>query len=139
MESEPLSGFVLTDRGKELVEKIEQIWEDNETKEEIPIQEWLSIFPKGVKTGGKLIRSDPKGCLAKMKTFIKKYKYSWNEIMRATESYLEDRAKEDYQYTRAAIYFIEKAGQGSTLAEWCEKIKETRDEELPYEPVNNLI
>ena len=138
-ESEPLSGFVLTDRGRELVEKIAQIWADNESKDEIHIKEWLELFPKGVKTGGKLLRSDAKGCLTKMKTFMKNYKYSWDEIMKATKAYLSEREKDDYQYTRAAIYFIGKHGQGSDLADWCEKIKEQDAEEIPYEPVNSII
>lgn len=139
VESELVSGFILTDRGRELVEKIAQIWADNESKDEINIKEWLELFPKGVKTGGKLLRSDAKGCLTKMKTFMKSYKYSWEEIMSATKAYLDDRAKDDYMYTRAAIYFIGKNGQGSTLAEWCEKIKEQKEEELPFEPVDNII
>ena len=85
------------------------------------IDDWVNLFPEGVKSGGKLIRSDPKSCAIKMAQFLKDYKHFKKEtIFKATRSYLEDREKEDYAYTRAAIYFIHKKGEGSDLAAACE-------------------
>lgn len=87
------------------------------------VKEWLELFPKGVKTGGKLIRSDLKGCMNKMRSFIKDYpQYSIREIFDATQQYLDKKEQDEWAYTRAAIYFIGKKGEGSDLASWCENL-----------------
>lgn len=91
------------------------------------IDEWVDIFPRGVRSGGKLIRSDRAGCLRKMKMFIRDYKYDRATIMTATRRYIDIKAREGYNYTRCAIYFIyktekSKADEHSELAAWCEEV-----------------
>lgn len=88
------------------------------------IDEWCNLFPKHVKSGGKLVKSDPNECLKKMTTFIKTYRYDRDLIFFATKEYIKERALDDYNYMRCATYFIHKLGVGSELAEWCEKCKE---------------
>lgn len=88
------------------------------------IDEWCALFPAGIKSGGKMLRSHPTDCLAKMTRFVKKYKYDRDLIFFSTREYLKDRALDDYNFTRCATYFIDKLGVGSTLAEWCEKCKD---------------
>ena len=115
--------FIITE---EIVDFISTTFEpkqsDNTSGVNDWIDEWLSLFPANVKSGGKLLRSDKKSCLAKMKTFVRSYKYDKNTIIMATHDYLKERKREDYAYTRTAIYFIDKKGEGSDLAAWCEKI-----------------
>lgn len=83
------------------------------------VQEWLELFPKGMKTGGKLVRSDKKGCQEKMEIFLRMYKYNKDFIMQVTKDYIEDTL-ENGGYLRSAIYLIGKKGEGSELAALCE-------------------
>lgn len=87
------------------------------------IDDWRNLWPTGVKSGGRPVRGDKKGCLAKMKRFIKDYDYSKTEIFEATEIYLFDKRRENYRYMTCADYFILKNG-ASILASFCEDIKE---------------
>jgi hypothetical protein len=87
------------------------------------IEEWVNIFPSGIKSGGKPVRSDAKSCLPKMISFVKEYKYDRDLIFYATREYIKQQSFKNYDYTRCAIYFIDKQGQGSDLATWCEQCK----------------
>lgn len=89
-------------------------------EEKVPwLDAWVELFPKGVKSGGKLLRSDRKICLEKMKKFLKDYDFPKEVIMGATKDYLSERAEEDYMYTKCATYLIDKKGEGSELAALC--------------------
>lgn len=97
------------------------------------IDEWLDLFPKGVKSGGKLVRSDRTGCLKKMIKFIKDYKYSKDTIIGATRQYIEERRRDGWKYIRCAVYIIEKLGAGSDLAALCENYKEEESQTVYYD------
>jgi hypothetical protein len=88
------------------------------------IDEWVEIFPKGIKSGGKPIRSNAKDCLPKMVSFIKQYKYDRDLIFYATREYIKQQSFKNYDFTRCAMYFIAKQGEGSDLATWCEQCKD---------------
>jgi hypothetical protein len=85
------------------------------------IDDWLNLFPLGVKSGGKLVRSDKKGCLKKMAKFVLENPYYRETIMLATKEYVKS-FNEEYKYMKCATYFISKEDQGSELAAWCEKV-----------------
>lgn len=87
------------------------------------LEEWYELFPKGVKAGGYPVRSGLTSCLPKMVAFIKKTNYSQDIIIKATEYYLSELKKVDYNYIQLAKYFIEKNGN-STLESYCELITE---------------
>ena len=120
--------FSLTEKGNEMMKNLKMLTTPAEVKKanEVDewIDEWVELFPSGVKTGGKLLRSDRKSSLMKMKKFVRDYPYSKDLIFKATKSYLLDRERAGWQYTRASVYFIDKKGEGSDLAAWCDKIKE---------------
>lgn len=86
--------------------------------------QWLDLFPQGVKNkSGKLLRMDYKGCFKKMIKFVKDNPlYTKSIIFDATTEYLKEKAEEDYQYCRSANFFIEKQGEGSDLAAYCELV-----------------
>ena len=87
------------------------------------IDEWLDVFPLGVKSGGKLVRSDRKGCIKKMAKFVLENPYYKDTIIAATKEYVKTFNKEDnYRYMKCATYFISKEDQGSELAAWCDKV-----------------
>jgi len=91
------------------------------------ISEWINIFPRGVKSGGKLVRSDEKSCLRKMKVFLREYDYNKDTIMEATKRYVQSKENEGYSFMRCAVYFIYRIGtsiadKSSDLASWCDEV-----------------
>lgn len=125
-DPESVLHFKETEKGRLFVQDLLALAEDKAYSEDVKdwIDEWLDLFPKGVRSGGKLIRSDKKTCLSKMEKFIKEYKYSKDVILNATLMYLSEREREDYQYTKCATYFISKQHEGSELASWCDQVQE---------------
>jgi hypothetical protein len=128
--------FSLTKEGADFIGKIQEFFEEpaiQTTVSELPLEdwfdEWMELWPKGVKTGGKLIRSDKKDCLDKMKKFIKKYNHSSETIISVTKEYLDEFSRQNYQYIKSATYFIDKRGEGSELAARCQEYKEGSSEE----------
>ncbi len=102
------------------------------------IEAWVQIFPKGIKSGGKPLRSSPKDCSKKMLAFMNDYpEYDMELIMFATNEYIKQKSSEQFAYTRCASNFIGKRGEGSDLAAWCEECKtlDKSQQQLPYIPV----
>lgn len=95
------------------------------------INDWYALWPVGIKTGGYLIKTDRKGCLRKMKSFLVSYpEYSKEQIMEATKAYLLEQSINGYAYTKLAPYFIIKNGL-SILAGECEALyDEVQDNSL---------
>jgi len=88
------------------------------------IDEWFDLFPKGIKTGGKYVRTDITACTKRMEKFISEYPHFDKEVvLNATKSYIEDRERNNFSYFMLAPYFIYKDGM-STLSSWCEQIQE---------------
>lgn len=146
-----IEGFLFSGKdpfliAKELTEYILNNYElkknDSLIKEEVLgwIDSWLKLFPRGIKSGGKLLRSDAKGCLKKMITFRKDYpEYTPDIILKATEKYLKERAEEGYSYAKCATYFIHKEKEGSELAGLCSEIIDVGDVGETLTPqVNNF-
>jgi hypothetical protein len=108
------------------VDQIKETIKDNENVEEW-IKEWVDIFPRGIRSGGRLLRGDTPSCLRKMRVFLREYPYSKDIILEATRKYLQAKEAENFAYTRCAVYFIFRveAGSGkiSDLATWCEQVE----------------
>lgn len=80
------------------------------------------MFPVGVRSGGYLVRSTHNSCLAKMKSFKKKYpEFDDKTILKATHGYINRKTREGYAHMKLAPYFIEKDGV-SMLAAECEAL-----------------
>jgi hypothetical protein len=91
------------------------------------IDEWIDIFPRGLKSGGRLVRGDRISCLRKMKVFMKEYPYDKSTILKATQKYIDSKRAEGFQYTRCAVYFIYRVESSqkdkmSDLAAWCDQV-----------------
>lgn len=92
------------------------------------VEEYLELFPKGVKNGGnKPLRSNIKDTMAKMRRFQVKYGYNNETILKATKNYV-DRLRGVYTYCPTAEYFIMKDGS-SALATECQMIKDVGSDE----------
>ena len=75
------------------------------------IDDWRDLWPKGVKTMGRLVRGDKQGCLKKMQTFLKDYpEFTKEEIFDATKVYVFDRQRDGFKAMSCADYFIVKNG-----------------------------
>jgi hypothetical protein len=107
---EILNSFKLETQTK--VEKDVQSW----------IDQWVVLFPPDITSGGVPLQSEASDCFDKMVKFIKRTKYTKEDIFKATEAYLEERGMKNFAYTKAAHYFIDKRGEGSLLAAWCKKV-----------------
>ena len=79
--------------------------------------EWIGLWPEGVKRNGYYLRSS--SCRNKFKRFISCYGYAKERVMAATRQYLEEQAQDGYQYCMQSGYLIEK-NRESRLADLCE-------------------
>jgi hypothetical protein len=141
--------YELTKEGIDLVDSIKA--EFKESKEEIAkeeldpesferwIRDWVNLFPRGVRTFGKLVRSDKETCKKKMKAFMLEYNYSRETIMEATKKYIEVKREQGWNGMRCAVYFIWKQDPGqsrvSDLADYCAEVMDSEND-TPTE--NNL-
>lgn len=80
------------------------------------------LFPKGVKSGGYLVRSSEGDIADKLRKFFKKHKYSHEKVLKATENYVNRKRNEGWAYMQRAIYFIEKDGSSNLAAE-CDNLE----------------
>lgn len=88
------------------------------------IDGWYNLFPKGVKSGGYLVRSSRIDCINKMVKFVKKYpQYSKDIILKATADYIDYYRLNNWKYMSLAHYFISK-NDVSALASACDNILE---------------
>ena len=87
------------------------------------IDSWRELWPAGVKSGGRPVKGDKRGCAKKMASFIRDHEYSKEEIFEATRIYLFDKRRDNYRFITCADYFINKSGS-SILASICEDIRE---------------
>lgn len=106
----------------------------DEQEVDLWIEQWLELFPKGVKSGGYYVKSNKEDCLKKMIKFLKIRKYTKKQIFEATQNYIDRKAKENYSYMMKAEYFIEKDGV-STLATEIDNLGEEEDADWTRNPL----
>lgn len=105
----------------------------SEDDPEVWIEEWIKIFPEGLKNAGGLVRGDKTGCLKKMKVFLREYPFKKDTIFKATKMYIESKRLEGFSFIRRAIYFIYRIDghsrneKVSDLAAWCEEAEKKQD------------
>lgn len=95
------------------------------------IKEWIDEYRalfKGTKAG---IMGDPKACLDKMIRFFEEYSQFANkeQILKATQAYIQSEAQSNYKYLQRADYFIYKITgkeEVSRLASYCEEDNEVK-------------
>lgn len=90
-------------------------------------EEWYNLFPRGIKSGGYMVRGDKRGCLNKLKKFTADYpEFNKDIIIEATKEYIEESRKNKYQFMMLAHYFISK-NRVSSLAGYCELIEDRKN------------
>lgn len=84
------------------------------------ITEFMALWPDDIRNkNGDPIKGSPIDIKKKMKTFINKYKFSKETILKGTENYINGQRSQAYLYCNQAHYFISKDGI-SKLASECE-------------------
>lgn len=137
----------LTEKGKKVLIEIERYLiqkttttvTDIETDITENIKKYISIFPAGI-VEGKALRTSPKAIMPRIKWFLNLYpEYTWDTIFNATKKYIE--SIDNMTYCKTASYFIKKEDKNRTvislLADWCEAIKDIKNEE-ENNPIRNF-
>lgn len=100
------------------------------------IEKYVEIFPNKKLSSGKYARVNAKNLEAPFRWFFENYDYDWEEIMKATERYVDEFSIRRYEFMRTAQYFIRKQNIDksfeSDLATYCEIIRSGDDEEQVY-------
>ena len=82
------------------------------------IDEWVDLFPVGIKSGGYYVKSNAQDCLKKMTRFVKKYPdFDRELIFDVTRKYISNLSMNSYKGMQLAHYFIEKNGISSLATE----------------------
>jgi hypothetical protein len=84
-------------------------------------QKMRELFPPKIRSGGNLVRSSLGDTTDKLKKFFKKHKYTYQQVLKATEKYVKQKEYENFAYMKQLVYFIEKDGV-SLLAAECDNL-----------------
>ena len=96
------------------------------------IDEYRSLFPKGVKTGGYPVRGDRNACIKKMQIFMKNNpEYDKDIILEATQKYINRKELEGYKYIQISHYFIYK-NNVSNLSSECSALEEETEDDVTF-------
>lgn len=104
----------LTSTGKSLFQKV--------VVDDKFVSEYRELFPKLLLPSGSYARVDAKDLKEALKKFFNKYNYSKEVVLKATQNYLEEYQAKGYMYMKNSYFFINKKGEPSTLAAYCEAI-----------------
>lgn len=85
-------------------------------------ERFRELFPKQIMSGGYPVRGNLPDIKTKLKLFKKKYPYTDEEILNATKEYVNQMARNNYQYMTISHYLIMKDGT-SKLADLIDKYK----------------
>lgn len=122
----------LTQKSILLLKNIDNdIKKDFNEKDEIPVEDWIdeyrNLFPKGVRSGGYLVKGSKQGCINKMKRFLSSNpNFNRDIILVVTKDYVNRKKKDGYRLMKMADYFIEKQGVSMLFAECEEKLSELK-------------
>lgn len=124
----------LSDKGESLVKEIDMLFKPMKKLTSIDllgpdysnrIQEFIEIFPTQKLPSGKYARGNKKNVETNLIWFFTEFDYDWDTIMKATEKYVVEYHRKNYEYMRTAMYFIKKLVDGtpqSELANYCDII-----------------
>lgn len=109
---------------------------------ELKLQEFTEkfreIFPPIKLPTGKNFKSNLKDLEKKLLFFFKHYDYSPETVLEAAKQYVIHAESVRYNYIRTAAYFVHKVGEGSDLADWCEKVI-TPESNENQEPIQTFL
>ena len=106
------------------------------------ISEYISIWPTQKLPSGKYARGNAKNIEENFMWFFQEYPdYNWENILEATEKYVEEYRVKNYEYMRTAMYFIKKLKDGtseSELANYCD-IALNKEDYIPQRQIKSRV
>lgn len=133
--------YKISEKGIELIELIKtKFYDEIEGEVEIVqtedkgltfdafVEKYIEIFPKQRLPSGMPARGNKPDIIKKMKSFLREYKFSRDEILKATQLYVERFSASNYLYMATAEYFIHKKDRGSLLASEINALNDGTDE-----------
>lgn len=120
------SGYVkILDSGDERIielrQKAVELFGNNKDNVSDWIEQWVNLWPKGIKSGGYYVKPNKQDALSNMQKFVKKYKFTKDQIFEATGNYLKEKERDNWAYCMLGSYFIMKNNM-SQLANYCTSI-----------------
>jgi len=89
--------------------------------------QYNELFPKMKLPSGKLARAAERNLETNFKWFFENYKYSWDIILKATATYVDEYERRNWNFMRTSMYFIKKQEKDhsitSDLADYCAMIQ----------------
>tara|TARA_R110001592_G_scaffold85153_8_gene251506 strand:- start:444 stop:1037 length:594 start_codon:yes stop_codon:yes gene_type:complete len=99
----------------------------------VKINNYREIFPAQKLPSGKLARNNVKALGEAFRWFFETYDHAWEDVIKATEMYVNEYRDTEYMYMQTSQYFICKQDKhkvkSSTLADYCDMILEGIDTE----------
>jgi len=96
------------------------------------INKYNEMFPKMRLNTGKLARSSKSNLTPGFRWFFDNNDYTWQEIFKATASYLDNRERDSWKFTINSQYFVRKQeldkSWKSELSNWCQAVRDGSDE-----------
>jgi hypothetical protein len=94
----------------------------------ININQYRNIFPRGKLPSGVPGRNNIKILTENFRWFFAEYDYTWEEIIKATNMYVNEYQKNNYMYMQNSQYFISKQDKHkvktSTLSDYCDMVRD---------------
>lgn len=129
----------LNDKAIKLIEKIDTLFKPIKKIKSVAVlgdnadehlETYINIFPTHKLPNGKYARGNKKNIQENFVWFFQEYHYDWSTILKATEKYVQEYQRQNYQYMRTAMYFIKKDIDGTTvseLANYCDIVLNNTD------------
>ena len=97
------------------------------------MHKYVEIFPDIKLPSDKRARVNVLNLESAFKWFFQKYDYDWDTILKATELYVDEYARNDYKFMRNSQFFIRKQQPDkswiSDLADYCEMVQSGHKDE----------
>jgi len=100
------------------------------------VEDWRELWPAKKLPSGKPARTNVRTLTNNFKWFFENYDYTWDEIFKATNRYIDQYELTEYLYMKTSQYFIAKSDSSrvkiSELADCCDMLKEGLDEDVTH-------
>jgi len=100
------------------------------------VEEWRELWPAKKLPSGKPARTNVRTLTNNFKWFFQNYDYTWDEIFKATNKYIDEYELTNYLYMKTSQYFIAKSDSSrvkiSELADYCDMLKEGLDDDINH-------
>lgn len=132
-----ISNKEITPNGKAVIRLLDNYFIVNKKKTDkellgkdgnINIKKYREIFPAGKLPSGVPARNNVKILAENFRWFFGEYDYTWEEVIKATEMYVNEYRDKEYLYMQNSQYFISKQDKHrvktSKLADYCDMIQD---------------